>query len=565
MSESPPDLSPDAVVSNPAKPSVPSQSQIRNRARKARVEGALLLFLLLILAIGCRAARFPVEWPAHPGIMTVSPTVDRCDPPSMDELWHLTLSTGRGSPFFAYPRDTLVHDVPAWTSMDGAKPWWAVWTNMRDVTHPPLYVTTLRLWRDAFGGSDGVALACSVAWSCAAIVFLFLAVRLAAGRPAAFWAAAVLAVSPAATYYALEMRSYAMLTAEAAAAVWMMVRLTQHGSRWRDVTGLCVVLLAAMLTHYFSVFACLMAGAYTLAIARRRWPGVLLAGAITGGVYAAIWLPFALQQLHFAREGIDFLHTEERSWAYLSRLAAALPMRLLAESWSRPPLVVSAAIGVTILIAVIVAAVRRPTVRPFLVWYVGVVGFLFASDVLLRTQQVAFIRYPGAAQPAAAAFVPLIFATLLRGRWAVHVAGVAVCAGILLMQPDALHNDAPTWTTAVSRIVERIKPGDVLLVSADVPPGKSEYRTEALILEFAHVPGVFPRDAAILYKPISPDLAAQLAGRRAWLLTTGGADETPKFTPGARVVERFDYWQNLSANGPTNGYLLEFPPTQPAN
>src|ERR1700733_2490552 len=76
---------------------------------------------------------------------------------TFDEQWHLELSTGRGSPHVRLPQDVVIRDAPAVTSLVAAPPWYAVWTHMDFVVHPPLYCTSLRIWRDIFGGDDAAA------------------------------------------------------------------------------------------------------------------------------------------------------------------------------------------------------------------------------------------------------------------------------------------------------------------------------------------------------------------------------------------------------------------------
>src|SRR5438105_4667058 len=77
-----------------------------------------------------------------------------------DELWHLELSTGRGSMHSMLPPDEIVA-APALTSLHGAPPWYSVWTHLQSVTHPPLYPMLLRGWRDVFGESISTARAFS--------------------------------------------------------------------------------------------------------------------------------------------------------------------------------------------------------------------------------------------------------------------------------------------------------------------------------------------------------------------------------------------------------------------
>ncbi|MDB5327234.1 MAG: hypothetical protein JWM57_2803 [Phycisphaerales bacterium] len=477
----------------------------------------------------------------------------------MDEVWQLALSTGRGSPFDAFPRDTLVRNVPAWTAVQGSQPWWKIWTNLGHVTHPPLYFIALHGWRSLFGDSDSVAIALSMAWSCVTLVFIYLGVRLALGRSAAFWSAAAFAVAPTSSYFAMEVRSYSMLTAEAAIAIWLLVRLTLHGPRNRDVIGLCVTLLACMLTHYFGVFACMIAGCYALAVSGRHWLRVLSFGLITAGLYAAIWLPRALEQYHFVTAGIEFLEAAQRRPWWSLALALTLPFRLLAEAWTWPPLGISACGCFVMLLGVGWVAVRRPSVRPFADWYAAVAGYLLLTDVLRQTQQLEFIRYGAAAQPAVVIFVQLIAVGLVGRQWLCHVAGLALCAVAFIAQPNAMRHDAPVFTSAALALAPRMATGDALLVYADPAVKHTVFAPEALVLEFSHVPGCFPRDAVLVEHPPTADLDRALRGRQAWLVTVTDEVDVSRLLPGAKVIGQAEYWLAMDASGPQIAYRVSFP------
>src|SRR4051812_17657859 len=58
-----------------------------------------------------------------------------------DELWNVELATGRGSMHFELEPGKLyaASEAPRVTSLTDAPPAWTLWSNMRGVTHPPLY------------------------------------------------------------------------------------------------------------------------------------------------------------------------------------------------------------------------------------------------------------------------------------------------------------------------------------------------------------------------------------------------------------------------------------------
>src|SRR3954469_8310712 len=126
-------------------------------ARERATQGcrASLVLLLLIVAVGLLLRVRGLN-----------------DPPTLDELWSLELSTGRGSVQLRLPVNQVI-PAPAMTELADAPPWYAVWTSLGRVTHPPGYFVVLRAWRQAFGGGDVAARWLSVVTSLAVIVLLY--------------------------------------------------------------------------------------------------------------------------------------------------------------------------------------------------------------------------------------------------------------------------------------------------------------------------------------------------------------------------------------------------------
>src|SRR6478609_832382 len=70
----------------------------------------------------------------------------RADGLTFDEQWHMELSTGCGSPHVTLPLNELIAQAPPVTSLRGAPPFYAVWSHLSGVAHPPLFMFVLRLW-----------------------------------------------------------------------------------------------------------------------------------------------------------------------------------------------------------------------------------------------------------------------------------------------------------------------------------------------------------------------------------------------------------------------------------
>ena len=197
--------------------------------------------------------------------------------------------------------------------------------------------------------------------------------------------------------------------------------------------------------------------------------------------------------------------------------------------------------------------------RPLVLWFYAVTGYLLATDLLRHTQQLSFIRYSGAAQPAAVAFVQILAAGLIARRWVVHLAGAGLCVAAVLAQPNAMRSDAPVFTPAALAIAPLMDKDDVLLICRNPEAKTTAYIPEALVLEFAHVPGCMPRDVVMMERPMSAELAQTLHGRRAWLLPLTPEIDPLVAVPGATLLRQQQYWVTLDSPTPVTAYRLQIP------
>ena len=165
----------------------------------------LLLGLIVVLGASLRIARA------------------RFEPLIFDEIWHLELSTGRGSLQDDLPSDVLIPMAPALTKLEGARPWYAVWTHMTGVVDPPLFNQLLRIWREAFGAGDLTARMFSIFWSLLAIILLYFAGRSLHGAEPALWAALIFAAAPMQVWIDQHIRGYSMLQALSLATILVLI------------------------------------------------------------------------------------------------------------------------------------------------------------------------------------------------------------------------------------------------------------------------------------------------------------------------------------------------------
>ncbi|HMO25233.1 MAG TPA: glycosyltransferase family 39 protein, partial [Tepidisphaeraceae bacterium] len=451
----------------------------------------IVLGVVLVLALGARWFRSPVPSMEVPGTMGFPPSLVISDPPSMDELWHLALSTGRGSPFDRYPYNELLTDVPPWTRLTDAPPWWTVWTTQEHVVHPPLYVQTLRLWRELLGDGEREAIAYSVLWSCIAIVFVFLAARREFGLAVAGWCGIAMALAPTQIYYALEIRGYAMLAGLSAILLYLVVRIRHEGATRGNCVALSIALLAAMLTHYFAIFSCIAAGTMALLWARtgerRR---VLLAGAVAAVVFVVTWLPFAIEQVQVVKEGTDFLSNTTGSYWMLVHRTLSMPLNLLAEPLFPSDAVLRTILGGTVLLSVGVLAIRKPALRVAAIWTLITLGGLLLLDLVNTTRHTSFIRYAAGITPGIILATLAIF-HLPRARWIMHLGGITVAIFCLFYREEPIRMDSPAPFPIVQTLAPLLQGDETIVVHYD---GDVRFYPSAVLLEFSNVPGLFPRD-----------------------------------------------------------------------
>ncbi len=192
--------------------------------------------------------------------------------------------------------------------------------HLQNNVHVPAYFTLLGWWQDLTGSSEFALRLLSALFSILSVAWTYaLGARLF--HPlAGLAAAALVALNSFSIYYAQEARMYAMLTAVAAASMWLFIghlrwRTAQADARshWRPIILLGLVNAIGIYTHvaYALVMltqAALVALAFCAALLRSgsaprskrltwaRWLGMLLPFVITFFLFLP-WLPVAVSQL----------------------------------------------------------------------------------------------------------------------------------------------------------------------------------------------------------------------------------------------------------------------------
>lgn len=455
----------------------------------------IALILVLVAAIGVRIA----------GIDAI---------PSADELWHLAMTRGEGSPVGMHVAGVVSVDSPRLDTLVGAAPVWNVWTHMDGLVHPPLYLCVLRVWRDIFGPGRGSAHALSIVCSAFAIGLCFAAARLALGRAAAVWATLLVAVSPVQIYFAQEIRSYEFMIAFGALALWLATRIEVRGPSATDAAALGFTSLPLLLSHYFAATAVFGIAVYSVIRLRGR-PRVafIVATALAGGIYAIIWLPFALRQVSSLSTGDAFARVPYFDLAVEAPWALGIPARMFVEiPWISGPIsgATSVAFGSAMLVWPWYRRRHVPGLAAWAAWLCGTVAVLVALDAARSTWLVEIVRYSAIASVAA----PLIFVGIARsyGTRALHATGAAAVILMLAFRPAGIVTvaDAPQFGGIARWLSGRVAPGEAILV---VVGTGGEHAADLLLMTLAQEPGLFPRTVVKAIEPLTPTALVALPPR----------------------------------------------------
>jgi uncharacterized membrane protein len=218
-------------------------------------------------------------------------------------LWHdelYTLGNLVGFDVYLFPGADLAPqegERAAATLVGALQPdrfWQNLWRNLVHEGHPPLYLFLLKAWTALFGSSLAWVRGFSIAASTLAVAVVMACGRRLGGWGTGLAAGLLFALSPYQLYFAVESRSYALMTLWAAAATWAWIRFREGGTR--DATAVWMVAVsAACLTHYFAALYCgllyLSLAAWMLrhtALTKTLQPLIVRALPLLAGV---AWLP----------------------------------------------------------------------------------------------------------------------------------------------------------------------------------------------------------------------------------------------------------------------------------
>ena len=158
---------------------------------------------------------------------------------------------------------------------------------------PPLYYAVAWVWSRAFGLGEVGLRSLSALLGTATIAFAYLAGRELASKRAGLVAGLAVALDPYLIWYSQEARSYALLIAASAAALFLFARALREPTR-RSLAGWAIACAIALCSHYFAVFAIVPEAAILLYAQRLRRPVVIAAVAVACA--GAALVPLAVVQ-----------------------------------------------------------------------------------------------------------------------------------------------------------------------------------------------------------------------------------------------------------------------------
>ncbi len=321
---------------------------------------------------------------------------------------------------------------------------------LRFDVHPPLYYLQLSLWM-TFGKSDAWLMANSVFWSLVAIVLLLVLAGRRHGAVVGLWAAALLALSPAALAYADQVRMYPFIAA-------LMILAWDAQERWlaedRPLIALVLVVTQLLVAYSHAVGVLMLSGCVLMSglrlLSRRDLPRLWRWIALESLVLALSAPALLIGTVHeVSHTTVPHPSALAATWVFLSTGAPHLGGGHLV-------------LAIIFLGALVVLAWTTPALRLDMVALVaGPLAVAAAISYILKPVWLDRVFVP---------MIPLMALVLARGIAAPVAVRARTIAGAALVGAWLLIAVAdPTWRPrgdgyrpAAQQLRASIRPGDVL-------------------------------------------------------------------------------------------------------
>ena len=348
----------------------------------------------------------------------------------LDDAYSLMIAGGHGQAHRDLPLHRITTLPPLITTAE-SRPLFAVIAGQAGDVHPPLYFLALRTFYFAAPVSDPeLARLPGIGFSVATCVVLCLLARrlLPDAQPFSQLLPGILfAIAPTAVFMSLEVRGYSLATLLTVAVAYFASCLARS-TRGVSILAMSVCAVAAMCTHYFSLFPLLGILGWLLVVCSQR-KNVVIAALMVAFAFAVLCGPLLQQQLRAAGRWDDWisLHpTQAFSAVGLLMQGVAVPARLFADPISKSTTNVIAGmflLGIPVVLSVSAAGAGRAVLLPVFALAATIAGLL-TLDVCLSTLHLNFIRY---AMPAAgfAALLPACI-VLPKARYLPLVVGLSL-------------------------------------------------------------------------------------------------------------------------------------------
>lgn len=404
---------------------------------------------------------------------------------------------------------------------------------VRGDTHPPLYLLTLRYWRQLFGPGDAAARSLSAVCGIVAIFFLFDAVRVLHGRSAAWMAAILMTFATPQIEYAQEARSYMMVVMWTTAAMAAMARLIQRGITRRRQIALGIALLAGMCTHYYGAAIVAAVAAYALWDTPALRKAVWTVCGVVGLLFVVIIGPLLFAQRTYFHANMTWIADDAPGlWLRTLGRISVLPLR-----WFIIPLTSSLTVAGVSGVLLLLPWLRLRVQPRLLLWslvMLAVVAMPTAADLINHSKSLFQVRYTLPASVAAYAIVAVFFLNHATLR---YLLPATLVLGSIISLPQAYEQSHKlNWNVLGQEVAALAGPDQPIVFYQETP---ADWHGPVLQVGIPRYGPLWDRPLLAITKPINAETRQALQQRGSfWIISGTFTPPVDRFVPGAKPTGR---------------------------